>query len=211
MESFQSAFPPTFLSSYQKGVMRYTYRDRLCLKSPIDLAIYLRLLWQLKPATIIEIGSQRGGGALWFADMMTVYGLESRVVSVDLSPPAGFTDPRIHFLTGDVEKLEACLTPELCETLPRPWVVVEDSSHTYSGVLAALNFFSDKLQQGEMMIVEDGILDELNIPDIYQGGPNRAIAEFFRNRPDVFRVDRDCCDFYGRNATYSPNGFLVKN
>lgn len=210
MEAFQSAFPPQFLATYQKGVMGYTYRDRLCLKSPIDLALYLRLLWKIKPATIIEIGSQRGGGALWFADMTTVFGLNTRVVSVDLSPPQDLQDPRISFLKGDVERLEESLTPELLSSLPRPWFVVEDSSHTSAGVTAALEFFAPRMEPGEMMVVEDGILDELNLPDIYQGGPNRALAEFMWANPDVFLIDRESCDFFGKNATYSPNGFLIK-
>ena len=210
MDSYQSAFPPPFLASYQKGVMKYTYRDHLCLKSPIDLALYLRLLWKIKPATIIEIGSQRGGGALWFADMAAVYGLVAKVVSVDLASPA-LRDSRIEFLTGDVERLGDCLAPEYLATLLRPWFVVEDSSHTYSGVTAALEFFSTRMAQGEMIVIEDGILDELDIPDIYHGGPNRALADFMQAHPESFHIDRESCDFYGINATYSPNGFLIKS
>ena len=196
MESFQSAFPPDFLASYQRGVMRYTYRDRLCLKSPIDLALYLRLLWHIKPATIIEIGSQRGGGALWFADMATTFGLGTRVVSVDLSPPQDLQDGRIQFLAGDVERLGECLSADFLRSLPRPWFVVEDSSHTHDGVKAALEFFATRLEPGEMMVVEDGILDELNLPDISQGGPNRAVARFLWENPGVFEIHRESCDFF---------------
>jgi cephalosporin hydroxylase len=40
---------------------RYTYRGVPMLKNPFDLALYLLLLWRLKPRTVIEIGSKSGG------------------------------------------------------------------------------------------------------------------------------------------------------
>jgi cephalosporin hydroxylase len=210
MGSFISSFDPQFLSNYQRGVMSYTYRDRPCLKSPIDLSLYLRLLWSIKPATLIEIGSKEGGAALWFADMTSIYGLKTKIVSIDICPPTDLLDERIEFLTGDVEHLEDCLTPSFCRSLPRPWFIIEDSSHQFLGVMAALDFFSKKMQPLEMMVVEDGILDELDLQDLYQGGPNRAIAEFMRQNESCFRIDRESCDFFGRNATYAPNGYLIK-
>ncbi len=34
----------------------------------MDLAIYARLMWELKPRTVIEVGTAKGGSALWLAD-----------------------------------------------------------------------------------------------------------------------------------------------
>ena len=207
---FSTCFNPEFLDGYQKGVMNYRYKGVLCNKSPLDMAIYLHLLWSARPATIIEIGYKKGGSAAWFADMGRVMGLDCRVVGVDLVVPETSIDDRVILIEGDVERLDLCLTDDVLATLPRPWLVVEDSAHTYSGCIAALEFFGERLQAGEYLIMEDGILDDLGMADKYQGGPNRAIEEYLKAKPDQFRVDRDCCDMFGRNATYNPNGYLVK-
>ena len=37
------------------------------------MAMYQMLLWELKPKTIIEIGSGTGGSAVWMADLMKSY------------------------------------------------------------------------------------------------------------------------------------------
>ena len=47
------------------------------------MAIYTKLIWDLKPATLIEVGTLKGGSALWLADMLSAAGLAARVVSVD--------------------------------------------------------------------------------------------------------------------------------
>lgn len=211
MRSFKTAFPPDLLQTVQAGTMGYTYKGVRCLKDPFDLAIYTRLLWDLKPKSFIEIGSNQGGGALWFADMLTVMGLlPCPVVSIDKVPPSGFTDPRIAFLAGDAARLGDILTPELRAALPHPWLVVEDSAHTYDVTVAALRFFADTTIAGDMVIIEDGILDDLGMSEAYDGGPNRALAEFVAVSPGLFRVLTQYCDMFGINATYNPNGYLLR-
>src|SRR6056297_4043053 len=105
MRSFKTPFPKDMLMPLQKGVMAYSYKGILCLKCPFDMSIYMKLLWDLKPKTIIEIGSKFGGSAVFFADMAQVFGLEAHVYSIDLEPP-GIDDPRITFLRGDVNHLD---------------------------------------------------------------------------------------------------------
>lgn len=197
-DDFRTGFDAGFLASYQAGVMRYSYRGLSCWKSPIDLALYMKLLWEAKPATIIEIGSKSGGSALWFADMAQAMGLPCKVVTVDIDPPLGLNDPRISVLRGDALHLEDTLTAELCAQLPRPWWVNEDSAHTFESTGAVLAFFATRLRAGERMIVEDGVLDDLGMSESYRGGPNRALAGFLRDHPDEFEVDRDSCDFSER-------------
>lgn len=209
MRSFKSPFPPEVLASIQKGVMRYSYKDIRCLKSPIDLAIYLKLLWDLKPRTIIEIGSQAGGSAVFFSDIAQVFGLDAHIYSIDLEPPP-IEDTRISFLRGDVNQLKATFSEHGLNKCPRPWYVNEDSAHTYQGCLAALHVLADEMLPGDVLAMEDGNLVELGLSDRYDGGPNRAIAEFFETRPDVFEIMTHICDMFGQNATYNPNGYLRK-
>ena len=81
--SFKTAFNPDFLAKYHRGVMNYKYKGVSCLKSPIDLAIYMMLIYELRPRTIVEIGSFHGGAALFYADLAAAYGLETDVITVD--------------------------------------------------------------------------------------------------------------------------------
>lgn len=209
MRPFDTAFPKAFLQDYQAGVMAYRYRGVRCLRSPIDMAIQARALWDLQPATLIEIGSHSGGGALWLADLAQVYGLNARVWSIDLQPPA-IKDPRITFLQGDVMDLERVFAEHGLGDCPRPWYVIEDSAHSYAGCRAALEVLSRQMRTGDLLVMEDGVLDDLGLSERYDGGPNRAISEYLERCPGMFDIATDLCDMFGRNATYAPNGYLRK-
>ena len=51
------------------------------MKDPLDQTILQQLLWELKPRTVIEFGAYKGGSALWIADLLKLFGCQSRVVS----------------------------------------------------------------------------------------------------------------------------------
>ncbi|REJ82774.1 MAG: cephalosporin hydroxylase [Acidobacteria bacterium] len=208
MRSFRTPFGRRFLSGYQKGSLAYRYKELPCLKSPIDLAIYLRLLGTERPKTIFEVGSKAGGSALLFRDLARLFQLDARIVSIDLSPPSIEDEDGIRFVRGDVLHLDEVFEREHLFPLERPWLVVEDSAHTRDGCLAALAFFADHLRAGELIVIEDGVLSDLGLARRYGGGPNRAIAEFFEARPGVFEIATEYTDMFGRNATYNPNGYL---
>lgn len=207
---FKTAFPAPFLENYQAGVLGYAYRGVPCLKSPIDLAIYTKAIWELKPATLIEIGSKAGGSALWFADLLRNYGLQTCIYSVDLHPPQDVEDGRIRFLQGDANDLLAVFSEHTLTDAPRPWMVIEDSAHTYQTCSAALAQLAELMQTGDLLVMEDGVIDDLGLSGHYDGGPNRALEDFFQQHPETFTVDRTLCDLFGKNATYSPNGWLRK-
>jgi cephalosporin hydroxylase len=188
----------------QAGAMAYTYRGRPLLKNPFDLAIYPLLLERLQPRTLIEIGSHRGGSALWFADQRE----DLRVWSVDLEPPTDAVHPRVTFLRGDSARLGATLTPAMLAAIERPLLVVEDSSHQASDVAAALDFFDPWLQPGEYIVIEDGILEAMRVPELYGGGPLHAIREFLARAGGRYEIDRSLCDLFGRNVTWNVDGYL---
>ena len=119
-------------------------------------------------------------------------------------------DPRIAFLAGDATRLGETLSPPMLAALPHPWLVVEDSAHTYEATLAALRFFAEATTAGDVVVIEDGVLSDLGMDAAYDGGPNRALAEFLETAPGVFRVLTPYCDMFGVNATYNPNGYLLR-
>lgn len=206
--SHQSYIPLDQLNAIQKGTMAYEWKGVPCLKNPFDLALYQRLLWEQKPQTLIEIGSNKGGSALWFADMAEILGFRMRVISIDIVPVQGVKDKRIDFRTGDGRKLETVLSQRELAALPRPLLVIEDASHDYDQTLAALQFFDPVMTSGEYLIVEDGIIEAMQVGDRYQGGPSKAIDEFLAEAGARYEIDASYCDYFGYNVTWNTNGYL---
>ncbi len=210
--SFSPNVPGEILSRIQDGTMRYRYRDRALYKNPFDLALYLRLIGQLRPRSVLEIGTAEGGSALWFADMMTALGIDGRVLTIDRKACGTLEDPRITVLVGEGTDLGSALPGSLLATLPRPWLVVEDSAHTYEVSLAVLLFFDRYLHPGDYIVIEDGVLRGLPGEQYlkYLDGPSRAIESFLMIRAADYEIDTESCDYYGFNVTYCPNGWLKR-
>jgi cephalosporin hydroxylase len=209
--SWSTAVPSALLSTIQTGVMQTRYRDLAFLKSPFDIALYLQLIDRLRPYTIIEIGTNEGGSALWFADTLSTLGIPGRIVTIDTRPPA-FADPRITVLQGDAAALGLSLPSELLDDLDHPFLVVEDSAHRFDTTLAVLEFFHPALRTGDYIVIEDGVIGFLPEPRYrqYEDGPNRAVAQFLDRHREAYAIDRSLCDFYGANVTYNPNAWLQR-
>ena len=85
----------------------------------MDTMIVQQLLWELKPATIFEMGTHEGGSALWMADTMRSYGCNSQVYTVDLDTetikPLAKQDKNITLVTGDLMKVEELLPAKMLQ------------------------------------------------------------------------------------------------
>ena len=211
IRSFKTPFTRAQLGAYHHGVMQYHYRDVMCNKSPIDIALYLHLIHAAEPGSIVEIGTKNGGSAMMFRDVVRMYGFDTRIVSIDRSPPEA--DARlggVQFVEGNVLALDDTFASHGLFDLPRPWLLSEDSAHTFDGCMAVLDFAARHLRRGEYLIMEDSVLAELDLADRFDGGPSRALECFFAQRPGVFEIDTSYCDMFGRNATTNPNGYLRK-
>lgn len=196
------------LMKIQEGTMAYTYRGFPLLKNPFDLAIYPMLLARARPRTLVEVGSYMGGSAVWFADQAGLLGLGTQVISVDLEVPPAASHPSVRFLRGDARSLGEVLQPAVLSALPRPLMVIEDSSHLSGTTAAVLEFFDPWLRPGEYIVIEDGILSDMRVAELYDGGPLRAVEEFLAKCAGRYEVDRGLCDYFGRNVTWNVDGYL---
>jgi cephalosporin hydroxylase len=196
--------PYELLMKIQQGTMAYRYRGIPMLKNPFDLALYPLLLERARPRTLIEIGSYSGGSALWFADQVPAM----RVYSIDLKRVTAVEHPAVTFLEGDARDLGAVLTPQFLESIDRPLLVIEDSSHLAGTTAAVLDFFDRSLLPGEFIVIEDGILSAMRVADSYEGGPLRAIHEFLARTNGRYEIDRALCDYFGTNVTWNVDGYL---
>jgi cephalosporin hydroxylase len=208
---WRTAIPPALHRSLQLGILDYRYRGVQMGKHPVEIALYMRLIGEMKPGTIIEIGTESGGAAIWMADVLKMLNIDGRVLSIDLKPPSPpYVPANVKFLAGDANDLGLTLTPDILASLSRPWLVIEDSSHQFAATLAVLQFFDPLLRSEEYIVVEDGNMTEMGSDDDRDGGPARAITEFLAARGQDYEIDAAYCDHYGRNVTGNPNGYLRK-
>jgi cephalosporin hydroxylase len=206
-----SILPVEFANTMQRGVMAYRYKGVPALKCPMDIAIYMDVLFDLRPGTVIEFGSNKGGSALWLADMLEVFGLsDTKVYSYDINPLTDWKDPRIVFGYCDTGDLSASLSDGFMRALPRPLLVIDDASHNYHQVLNVLEFCHRHSAPGDYFIVEDGLISIVGVEDLhgYEGGPFQAIQTFLQKYPNHYAIDRARCDFYGPNVTWNPDGYI---
>ncbi|MCC7393465.1 MAG: hypothetical protein IT553_01285 [Sphingomonadaceae bacterium] len=196
------------IMAVQQGTMAGEYRGIAMLKNPYDLALYTRLIGQLRPATVIEVGSHRGGSAIWFADQMRCHAIAGAVHSIDIARVDDVSDPMVTFHGCD-----ACQLGPLYDrlaTLPHPWLVVEDADHMATTTRAVMDFFHPLLHIGDWLVVEDGILTAMGVAADYGGGPLQAIDGFLGEYGAQYHLRRDYCDWFGRNVTWNVDGWLER-
>lgn len=207
---YTSSIPQPFLGRLQDAVHHYRYKGIQMVKSPFDIALYPLMIWDLKPRTIIEIGSKEGGSALWLADQVRNFSLDCRIHSIDLLRVEGVHDPLVCFYRGNGRSLHAVLSDETLRNLPHPWLVIEDADHSFQTSFAVLNFFDLWLDAGDIIVVEDGIMSDLyaaSFPDS-SSGPHLALKRFLGEHQEAYKIEVDYCDFFGHNVTWSSNGIL---
>ncbi|SHJ15758.1 CmcI family methyltransferase [Aquimarina spongiae] len=171
------------------------WKDTIIFKTVYDLAIYQMMIWELKPKTIIEIGSGSGGSAIWMSDLTNQYNLDSHILSIDIYPPK-MKYRNVSFIEGDVNQITSILDEETIKTLPHPWLVIEDA---HVNVLNVLNHFHGFLTQGDYLVVEDSKFKQ------------DVISDFLREKEQDYQVDTLYCDFFGQNLTCSHNSIFRRN
>jgi len=188
-------------------------------KGPFELGMLPQLLHEQQIRTVIELGTGRGGAALWYADLLALHGVEGRVVTVERDPglvdPAVRNHPGVHCITGDCRRLPEALPTALLDELPHPWLVVEDAHDL--DLPAALDYLDRSgLRRGDYLLIEDTNTDML---DAWPDWPDAGLLEAVRHkiadlhgwlgaREARYRIDRFYQDLYGYNASKTWNGVL---
>jgi cephalosporin hydroxylase len=195
------------LEDIDKGHHKVTYKSVSTLKCPFDYVLYQMLINEIKPDLIIEIGTNKGGSALYLADLLELNG-KGELHTIDL--PENTEDPlvRVHPRIKIFKEGFTGYNTNILSDYP-VILIIEDGSHQYADVLAVLDKFSAFVSKNSYFIVEDGIITELGREKEYNGGPQKAIAEFLKINKD-YAIDRKWCDFFGNNATFNVNGYLKK-
>jgi len=157
-------------------------------KSVYDFTLIPMIIWENKPATILEIGSGEGASAIWMADLCKAYELSTHVYSVDIDPPDASYDG-VTFFQGDIRNIPLTLFD--VKTLPHPWLIIEDA---HVAVNEVMRYFAMHMHRGDYIIIED----------------SRSKMQSKLEVPSALLVDTYYCDYFGRNATSSVNTILRK-
>ena len=160
---------------------------------------------ELRPALIIETGSNRGGSAMFFATLLELMG-QGSVVSVDVQKMHSLTHDRIEWLIG------SSVSPDILSHVQRraevaggPVMVILDSDHSQRHVAQELEAYSSFVTPGSFLHVQDGIIDVLPMFARSRPGPLPAIQDFLRRHSD-FQVDMERCQRF--LLTHHPLGWL---
>jgi cephalosporin hydroxylase len=163
-------------------------------KTVYEFSLYPMLIWNLKPGTIIELGSGTGSSAIWMRDLLHVFGLECHVYSIDLHVPE-LACPGVSFIQGDIMEIGEILDAAVLESMRRPVLVIEDA---HVNVVGALRFFDGHLLPGDYVVVEDSLRKQAEI------------GEFLDTTSGVYKLDTYYADFFGRNVCSAPNSIFVR-
>jgi cephalosporin hydroxylase len=162
-------------------------------KTPFDMILIQMLIWELKPRTIIEIGSGLGSSACWMADLVKRYDPAGTVLSFDKEKTT-LHHPNVRFLTGDVVEIPQVFTPDMMRNLVRPILLIEDA---HAHVRTTLEFFEKHLKKGDYIIIEDS------------SEKQKVISEWLYSNNDMYLVDTYFTDLFGHNFTSAPDSILV--
>lgn len=187
--------------STKVGALALTYKGLMNVKTPFDLALYTRLIWELQPRTILELGSLQGGSGLWFADHMSMLCENpGEVHSFDLHTQCiheNAKHPLLTFHQVDLSNI-AAFDERLLTRLPHPWLVIDDA---HVQIFSIFSYLSRFLLSGDYYVIEDE--------------PLRADREIINGLQSVeqsgFLVDTYYTDAFGRNLTCAPNAWLRKS
>ncbi len=170
----------------------YHWRGAPCFKSSYDVAIYSMLIDELKPGTIIELGSGAGGSSLLFADLCTSIGLKTEIISVDMAS-AEVSDSRITFIQSDCSDWLAAAAKAKRE-FQRPCLMIEDFHGDLAGFFARID---SVLEPGDYLFIEDSFPKQTRISEVIV---DRS-----------YLIDTKYTDFFGINCTSAVNSIFMKN
>lgn len=179
------------------------------IKNPCDLWTSLEILQEVRPSAIIETGTHHGASAMFYADMCKLFGIDCRVITVDLNPK-WHIDPDVHKITsvrgistdpGTVAQVKRALTGAEGTVL-----VFLDSDHSQENVYKELEIYGDLVTLGSYIIVEDTNVN--GHPSFLDHGPGpwEALDQFMESGNDGrFEIDRSRERFL---LTFNPRGYL---
>ena len=185
--------------------MHTTWAGRPIWQNVLDLWTIQETISEIRPALLIETGTNRAGSALFYAHLMDLLGT-GRVVTIDIVKLHDHEHPRIEFLVGSstdpaiVERVR-----EAAAAADGPVMVILDGDHSRDHVAQELELYAPLVTPGSFLLSQDGVIDEMRMFAKRQPGPLPANREFLARHPE-FEHDRERNERF--LLTHHPVGWL---
>jgi cephalosporin hydroxylase len=177
------------------------------IKTPMDCWLYQEIIWETRPDYVIELGVMFGGATHFYASILDLVG-HGEVIGIDVSlakaKKAG--SDRIRYIEGS-SVAPAVVKKVARMTAGKRVLVIADSDHEKSHVLAELRAYAPMVHVGGYFVVEDSLNDVMGYHPVPNEGPKAACAAFLAENDDFVR-DRRWAERY--IMTLNPDGFLLR-
>lgn len=158
-----SDFYAYYVSSRHGPHYHMPWRNGELTKLPFDFLLYKTIFESVRPAFLVEIGTQRGWSAIFFSELLQPWG--GQVITIDIIAPPNLSElskSNIIFIEGDAttpaiaEQVKQLVTNKGC-------LVIDDGSHAHQDVLAATRLYASLIPVNGYYIIEDGFVNRLLI------------------------------------------------
>lgn len=187
-------------------------------KSPLDLMVLQEIIFEKRPGTIIECGTEHGGSAYYMACLMDLMKIDGKIITIDHAsyqvkgyPIKNFVSkngkvvainaylhrtpdhPKIEFIKSD------CLKAEVPVREGKTMVIL-DCHHAAKHVYQELERYAPMVSVGQYLIVEDTDMPKR------ESGPAAAVEKFLKNNKN-FIIDKNR-EKYGISSNLG--GYLLR-
>ncbi|MEZ5941772.1 MAG: CmcI family methyltransferase [Planctomycetaceae bacterium] len=171
----------------------------------LDLWVIQETIFEVKPALILETGTNRGGSSFFYAQLMDLIG-HGEVITVDVEKLHDLSHPRVKYLIGSSIGDEVMSVMQTAAANANgPVMIILDSDHTEGHVRKELEAYAPLLTAGSFLLVQDGVIDTLRKFRNGRPGPLPAIHDFLASHPE-FEIDTERCTRFP--ITHHPDGWL---
>lgn len=172
-----------------------------------DLWVIQETIAEVRPALLIECGTNRGGSSLFYAHLMDILG-NGKIVTIDIEKLHDLSHPRITYLIGNSTSKEIVEQVRLvAAATDGPVMVILDSDHSEGHVRNELDCYAPLVTPASYCLVQDGVIDTMFIFRAGRPGPLPAIEAFLNDNPE-FVVDEERCRRF--IITHHPRGWLKR-
>lgn len=182
-----------------------TWMGQPIWQNVLDLWTIQETIAEIRPALLIETGTNRGGSALFYAHLMDIMGT-GRVITVDILELHELEHPRVEFLIGSstdeavIERIRAAASEA-----QGPVMVILDGLHDRDHVARELEIYAPLVTLGSLLLSQDGIIDQLGMFADSRPGPLPANRAFLDQHPE-FEYDQERNERF--LLTHHPLGWL---
>ena len=177
-------------------------------QNPLDLWTIQKAISSLRPSLLIETGTDRGGSALFYANLMDLLD-HGEVLTIDIVRVHELDHPRIGFLHGSSTDPEIVdQVRSRVEAVDGPVMVILDGNHDRDHVAQELELYAPFVTPGSLLLSQDGVIDEFRLFRDSRPGPLGANRDFLARHPE-FNHDRELNEQF--RLTQHPLGWMRRN